>query len=122
MDIHIRVLGLKQRLRSLKELCIKLNTEHLTKSDIKTLYFHLKRLLTTLHLLLFCEVLKIENNGRNKWYIKYMLFRLVKIIFKSEFVKNPKWELVQKHGLADDDTRFLIEKIAGIIKFSRIKK
>lgn len=119
--MRMQVLNLKHRLRILKELCKKLNINHLKKNDTKILFFHLKRLLTTLHILLFDEVLNIENSGCKNGYIQYLLFKTIKIIFKSEFVVDSKWELVQRHGLVNIDTRTLIERISSIIAFSRIR-
>lgn len=121
MEMHIHLLHVKHRLRTLKELCKKLNVDHLKERDIKFFYFHLKRLLTTLHILLHCEVLNIKNNGYKKIYIKFLLFKTISIIFKSEFVAEAKWELVVKHGLVDIDTRVLIEKISNNIAFLQIR-
>lgn len=110
---------LKDRLQVLKVLIKQFTVIDLKEKDMKFLYFHLRRLLSTLHLLMHYETLNIEKDVFTQAYVKYLFKRTNKVIFRSEFVSYSFWQLAKRHGLVDVDARLLIKKMSSIMAFSR---
>lgn len=110
---------LQNRLKVLKILIGKFSVSNLKQNDIKFLYYHLKRILTSLYLLLYCETISFENKKYTKTYIKLLFKQTTKVIYKSSFTNYANWKLVYRHGLVDIDSRALIKKISSILAFSR---
>lgn len=110
---------LKDRLQVLKVLIKQFTVIDLKEKDMKFLYFHLRRLLITLHLLMHYETLNIEKDVFTQAYVKYLFKRTNKVIFRSEFVSYSFWQLAKRHGLVDVDARLLIKKMSSIMAFSR---
>lgn len=115
------VLQLRNQLQTLRKLIKKITVDNLKQRDVNFFYFHLKRLLTALHLLLHFEILNIESSKFiKKTYINFLFKRTNKVLYKSKFLHHSSWSLVITHGSVDIDSRALIRKISSILAFSSV--
>lgn len=111
---------LKHRLYILRKLMQKFTVNNLKQGDIKIFYYYLKRILVSLHLIIYCEIINIEIELYTKEYIQNLIGRTIIILYRSQFVRSRAWRIVFDHQVVDRDARILIKKISNIMAFSHI--